>query len=215
VDVEHQRAAGVAGVGDVPLAAGEPPDEEGVHGAEEHVAPLRAGAQPRDGVEQVLDLGAREIGVEDEARPRAEQVLVPFALQLVAQRRADAALPDDGVGHGPARVAIPEDRRLALVGEADGGQVRGGNARPGQGLAGHRELRGPDGLGVVLHLSGSGKDLRQLLLGGTHGAAIAAEDDGAAAGGALVEGQDVSRHAIADSIFGRVLDDGRGKGQTG
>ena len=40
VDVEQQRAAGVADVGDVHAAAGEPPDEERVDGAEQHLAAL-------------------------------------------------------------------------------------------------------------------------------------------------------------------------------
>ena len=39
VDVEEQRAAGVAAVGDVPPAAGEPPDEPRIDGAEEDLAP--------------------------------------------------------------------------------------------------------------------------------------------------------------------------------
>ena len=38
VDVEDQRAAGVAVVGHVPPAAGQPPDEPGVDGAEEDFA---------------------------------------------------------------------------------------------------------------------------------------------------------------------------------
>ena len=46
VDVEQQRAAGVAVVGHVPPAAGEPPDEPGIDGAEEDLAALGLAAQP-------------------------------------------------------------------------------------------------------------------------------------------------------------------------
>ena len=50
VDVEDQRAAGVAVVGDVPLAAGQSPDEPGVDGAEEDFAALRPARAVRSSV---------------------------------------------------------------------------------------------------------------------------------------------------------------------
>ena len=76
-----------------------------------------------------VDLGAREVGVEDQPGLAADQRLVAVGLQAIADRRADAALPDDGVAPPACPVcAIPEHGRLALVGDADGGDVGGGDA---------------------------------------------------------------------------------------
>ena len=68
VDVEQHRAAGVGVVGDVDLAAGQPPDQEGVDGAEEQLAALRPVAGALDVVEQPFDLRAGEVGVDHQAR---------------------------------------------------------------------------------------------------------------------------------------------------
>ena len=46
VDVEQQRAAGVAQIGDVASAAGEPPEEPRIDGAEEDLASLGSVAEP-------------------------------------------------------------------------------------------------------------------------------------------------------------------------
>ena len=54
--------------------------------------------------------------------------LVPVGLQPIANRRRDAALPDDGVGDRLAGRLVPQHGRLALVGDADGGEVGGGDA---------------------------------------------------------------------------------------
>ena len=126
VDVVDQRAAGVAVIGDVPFAAGEPPGQKGVDGAEQDFAFFRPRAQAGDRVEQVGDLGAGEIGVDDEARLVAERLFVAVGLEAIAQAGRHAALPDDGVGDRFAARSFPEDRRFPLVGDADGGHV----ARP-------------------------------------------------------------------------------------
>ena len=67
VDVEQQRARGIGGVGGVHLAAGEPPEQIAIDGAEHQLAAL--GARPRAGdvVQDPGDLGAGEIGIDDQA----------------------------------------------------------------------------------------------------------------------------------------------------
>ena len=70
------------------LPAGQPPDEERIDGAEQHVAALGALAQAGHRVEQVLDLRAGEIRIERPARSRSRNVVFePVRLQL-ARRSA-------------------------------------------------------------------------------------------------------------------------------
>src|SRR5206468_561850 len=82
--VEEQRAAGVARVGGMDAAAGEAPDEECVDGAEEDLALGGASAQARLRIEQMFDLGAGEIGIEQQAGALAEERLVAVLLQALA-----------------------------------------------------------------------------------------------------------------------------------
>jgi hypothetical protein len=118
---------------------------------------------------------------------------VPEALAVL---RGAAVLPDDGVVDGPAGPAIPDHHGLALVGDSERGDVPGAETGPGESFAGGGELRLPDLIRVVLHPSGPGKDLLKLPLGdGPDGAGLV-EDDGARAGGALVERKDMSHGEV-------------------
>ena len=102
-----------------------------------------------------------------------------------------AILPDDGVVDRLAGGAVPHHDGLALVGDADAGQRPGVELRAGQRAATDLDRCRPDFLGIVLDPAGLGKDLRQLLLRRGDGLARGVEDDGAGAGGALVDGEDV------------------------
>src|ERR1700744_1792887 len=97
MQVEEERAAGVADIGDVNATAGQPPDEVGIDGAEENLAALTAFAQAGDSLKQIDDLRAGEIRIEHQAGLLPEGFFVAFGFQPLANRRADAALPDDGV----------------------------------------------------------------------------------------------------------------------
>jgi hypothetical protein len=63
-----------------------------------------------------------------------------------------------------AGAAIPHDRGLALVGDADAGQRRGVELGASQRLAADLDRRRPDLLGIVLDPARLGEDLRQFLL---------------------------------------------------
>lgn len=63
---------------------------------------------------------------------------------------------------GDTCFAIPDDRRLALVGNTDGLDLRGGNAGFGERFTCGGELDAPDLLGVVFDPAGLGVDLLQL-----------------------------------------------------
>ena len=88
-----------------------------------------------------------------------------FAAEPLAEIGGAAILPDDCVVDGFAGLAIPYDRGLALVGDADGSHVAGPRAGLGQSFERNGDLRRRDLLGIVLDPSGLRKDLFELALG--------------------------------------------------
>jgi hypothetical protein len=140
-------------------------------------------------VEDPPDLGPREVGVKDEARPLADHlrelgVLHPERLREVGRA---SALPHDRMADRLAGLAIPDDGGLPwLVMPIAGDLARTGiDAR--KGLSGDGELRLPDLVGVMLHPAGLRKELRELLVGqGAYGASLV-EQDAPVAGGTSVK----------------------------
>ena len=102
-------------------------------------------------VEQPGDLGGREVGVEQQPGLGRDHRLVPGPLQVAARLRRAPVLPDDGAMDGLARAPVPDDAGLALVGDADGGDVAGPELGGGERLPGRLHRRAPDVLRVVLH----------------------------------------------------------------
>ena len=142
-------------------------------------------------VEDPFRLGRREIGVDRQPRLFPDEPGDPrLGGELPAAIGRAAALPDDGVGHGPAGLPVPDDRRLALVGDADGGDRPAGDRR--EDLLDGPVDAPPDLLGIVLDPAGPGEILGEFLVGGGDRPAALVEDDGPAAGRALVDGQDVA-----------------------
>ena len=187
MDVEDHGAAGVGVVGDVHAPAGQLVDEPGVDSAEEELACLGASARAGDVVQQPLDLGAGEVGVGHEAGLFADHVAAAVGHQLVDDVGGAAALPDDGVGDGLAGLLVPDDRGLALVCDADGGDVDRLDAELFHG--GVRDLVGgiPNLVRVMLDPAGMREDLAEFLV--DHGADIAGfiEQDAAGARRPLIQ----------------------------
>ena len=96
-----------------------------------------------------------------------------------------------------ARVAIPDNRRFALIRDADRGDRLRAHAGMGQGLTSSCQLSVPDRFGIVFHFTGARQDLRKFLLRGGDDAPRPIEQDRAAGGRALIECQDVVLHAAA------------------
>ncbi len=119
VDVEEHGARSVRRIGHVRAIAGELPDEPGIHGAEGELAALGAPARARNLIQQPRELGAAEVGIDDQAGALGYQALGADLLQLVAHRRGAPVLPDDRVMERLAGLAVPQQRGLALVGDAD------------------------------------------------------------------------------------------------
>ena len=110
--------------------------------------------------------------------------LPPVCAKPLADGRRAPVLPDDGVVQAGTGRAVPEQHRLALVGDADGG----GPLAAGR-LAQHGDAGLPDFFRVVLHPAGFRVDLAKLALGLPQRRARAVEQDRAGGRGALVEGE--------------------------
>src|SRR3546814_14982608 len=59
--------------------------------------------------------------------------------QLLAESGGAAVLPDDRLVDGRTGLAVPDHRRLALVGDADGGDLLGARTSVCQGALHHRQ----------------------------------------------------------------------------
>ena len=109
------------------LSAGQPPEQERIDCAERQ--PACFGRRPRaiNMIQQPRDLGAGKVRIKQQTGLLRHARLMTRGLQLGAVVRGPAILPDNGIMDGTAGFAIPENRRLALVGDADGGNI----GRPG------------------------------------------------------------------------------------
>ena len=192
VDVEEHRARGVGRVGDVQPAAGQLPDQPGVDGAEGELAGLGLRARAGDVVEDPGDLGAGEVGVEHAGRSVADQRL--RGRRRGARRRTAAvrrSCQTMALQIGSPVCAVPDDGRLALVGDADGGDVGRLQLRPGRAPRRRRRSARPRSPPGRARPSRAWGRSAELLLARRPDDAVVVEHDGAGAGGALVEGEDV------------------------
>jgi hypothetical protein len=109
-------------------------------------------------------------------------------------------------GRRLARAPVPQQRGLALVGDADGADVGGRQPGLGDGFLRGGQLRGPNLHRVVLDPAGLRKVLRQLALRHRDDAALRIEDDAARAGGALVQREDVAHLVSCEPRSGNLTD---------
>src|SRR5215469_7976415 len=176
------------------------PDEPGVDGSEGELAMLGAGSRPRDVVEDPPDLGGGEVGVDDEAGLRGDSLARAGLLEGAACGGGAAILPYDCRVDGLAGGAVPDDDGLALVGDADCGDVARAGAGLAQGFDGAGHLAGEDLHGIVLDPAGLRVELLELLLrDGGDGAGLV-EEDGAGACCALIEGEDVGHWSLLSAL---------------
>jgi hypothetical protein len=163
----------------VRAAAREPVHQPAVHGPEGHVALLLV--LPH----QPLELGGGEIGIRHEAGAGGDEA----GVELAAAIRGAPVLPDDRAMDRLAGLPVPQDRGLALVGDADRRDVAAAHARVAEGFAGGGERDPPDLLGVVLDPAGLRKMLGQLAIAAAENVSAGVEDERGGTGGALIEGE--------------------------
>ena len=191
VDVEQHGAGGVGVVGDV--LPRQPPDEPRLHRAEQQLPPFRPLPGAGDVIQDPADLGAGEIGVDEQSRGGDDALLQSLPLQLLAQLRRPTALPDDGVIHRLAGGLIPNNGGLPLVGDADAGDAA--LRQPPDGLRRRQTLRVPDGHGVVLHPARLRIDLGKGVLGLGGDLPRPVKYDGTGAGSPLIQCQNIRCHS--------------------
>jgi hypothetical protein len=193
-DVEQQGPAGVGGVGGMDAPARQTPDEPAIDGTEGELAFLGARLGAVDVVEQPAQLGRGEVRIQQEPAALRDQRLVAGGLELAAILGRAPILPDDGVVDRLARAAIPDKRRLALVGDAEGDGPAAVALGLLQRLPGDGDGGLPQVLGVVLDPAATGLVLTKLLLRRPDGTPCQVVNDGPGAGGALVDGEDAFAH---------------------
>ena len=170
---------------------GQVPEHPGVHRSEGQLGPRLDTALG----EQPLELGGREIGIENQARALPHQRQIPGVPKGVAPAGGAAVLPHERPMERSAAAAIPCHGRLPLVGHADGrdrlvpvGQL-GGDGRQ------HMLHAAPDLVGVVLDPTGSGVVLGQLPIGSEHRRSALVHGQRPHARGAGVDGEH-DRHGV-------------------
>jgi hypothetical protein len=95
---------------------------------------------------------------------------------------------------GPAGLAVPDHGGLALVGDAEGGQVPGLDLGLGQGQPDDLDRGPPDFVRVVLDPARLRIDLPELLIRLAPDFALPVEDYHPRAGGPLVNGKNIVAH---------------------
>ena len=182
-------------------APGELPDEPGVNGAKKQLSCRGPSARTGDVVKKPLDFGAGEIGVGDESRLGPNFLGVAVLHELVDDFGGAAALPNNGVGDGLARLLIPDHGGLALVCDADGRDILRLDVELCHGGVGHLKGGVPDFLGVVLHPAGLREDLPKFLIDHRANIPGLVEENTAAAGCTLVKGHDVLHDKHSFFVF--------------
>ena len=160
-------------------AAGEIPYEPCLDRAEEQLICLGERTCARNVVKDPLYLCAGEIRVYNKTGLILYVFLHAVRLYLLAELRCAAALPDDGVVDGLARLPVPHNGGLALICYADSGYIlRLYPARSKDGS--HRlELAEKYLHRVMLDPACGGIDLIELLLRLGYDIALFVENDGA------------------------------------
>ncbi len=196
MDVEQRRARGVGGIGGVDGSSGHAPEQIAVHGAEGEFASFRPRPRTWDVIEEPGGLGCREVGIEQQPRASGKHGLVAFGLEARANVRRAPVLPDDGIVDRASAGPLPDHGGFALVGDADGCDIRRPDAGLGHGIAHGRNRRAPEVFWIVLDQARSRIALRKLFLRHSRDGQIGAENDSAGGGGPLVQGEDEGHNAM-------------------
>ena len=118
-DVIEHCACRIGRIGRVDTPTREPPDQIAVHCAKQQLATPRHVTRAIGVVQYPLQLGGREIRVNQQPCPVGKQLRMTLIAQGLAIVRRAAILPDDSVVDWPARLAVSDHGGFTLVGDAD------------------------------------------------------------------------------------------------
>ena len=189
VDVEQQGARGVGRIGDVVQSPRHPGDQVGVDGADRDTALLDLPPHLRFVELDPRELRAGEVGVESQPGQLRHARLVSIGAQLVADPCSTPVLPDDGAPRGAQGLAVPQDDRLALIGDPERRRSISLGAEGVECLLHCGQSCGPDLVRVVLDPAFAGEVLRELRVAARDDLGLLRDDQGGDAGGAGVEGE--------------------------
>ena len=116
---------------------------------------------------------------------------VALGPKLLAERIAAPALPDQGVMQGAAGGAVEYQHGLALVGDAQAGEIGQDGAIAFGNFPDDGEDILPDFLGIVFHPAGLGINLAMIAGGFVHDVARDVEEHRLGGGSALVNGEEI------------------------
>jgi hypothetical protein len=199
VDVVKRGARRVGGVGGVHRARRQPPQQQRVHGAEGQIATLGPRPRVRHMVEEPRDLGGGEIGVEHQAGALADQLGVAGPVKFRANVGGSPILPDDCIVDRLTGLAVPDQRRLALVGDSDCRNSLGA-ANFLDRLARGLQRCAPKVFRIVLDPAGMRIDLGEFHLRRGDRARALIEYDRTCRSGALIDDEDMAGHGVFKSL---------------
>ena len=162
--------------------------------AEERVAGFRLRPRLRDMVEQPFELEAGEIARERQAGLSPQAILAAVAGERGDERVDPRVLPDERVVERAPGAAVPQERGLALIRDADRREVGGRKPLRRERVGDDGFRIPPDLLGIVLDMARRRIDLGVLALRHRHHGAVAIEDDEARARRALVDRAHIGWH---------------------
>ena len=178
------------------LAPGQLPDEPGFDGTEQQLSCFCLFPGTWHVLQDPAELGAAEVGIDQQAGLLPNHFLTASGLQLIAKLCRPPALPHDGVIDRHARFLIPDHGGFPLVGNADGLDICIGTVNFQQRLLGHPHLGRPDLHGIVFHPAVARINLREFLLGHADHLALLIVNNTSRARGALIQRHHVLTHNL-------------------
>ncbi len=190
----------VGDIGDVRIASGQFPDQEALYGSESQFACFGAGSGTLHIVEHPSNFGAGKIGIDQQTGLVLNRRLMTRLAQSLARLGRATVLPDDCWRDGFARCAIPDQRRLTLVGDTNPGNAVH-TARLGDRFTADIHRLVPDLLAVLLDPTIIRIGQRHFLLCERDLIQIAVKYNRSRGSGALINDENIVAHVACPSVF--------------
>ena len=127
----------------------------------------RSGSFPgaRDVLKDPTHFGSGKIGVDDQTRFLLDERHQAVCSHLIADRSGPTVLPNNGMADGFTRLTVPNDSGLALVGDADGGNIFVADGRTANSVSRDTNLACPYFVRIVFDPSRLREKLGKFFLG--------------------------------------------------